>query len=80
MSKKLLEDMTSDELREELRRTREYLEDYEEMHAFTFTKTSVHISATKVDEIQKDHEDETKEYKDKINEIERLLRERGEIE
>ena len=77
MAKKNLDDMTVDELKAELKSVKANLDDYEEMHAFTFTKTSVHISATKVDEMQTEYDDEVTSYKRRIAEIEKWLKEKG---
>jgi coenzyme F420-reducing hydrogenase alpha subunit len=71
--KKNIHDMTVDELTAELRRLRDNLRDLEEMHAFTFGKTSVHIGAEKAQNLQEEYEQECKEYSEQIKEIERLL-------
>lgn len=74
---KNLEDMIIEELRAELKRTRENLCDLEDMHAFTFGKTSVHIGAEKAQNMTAEYEEECKRYNDRIAEIERMLREKA---
>ncbi len=71
--KKNIHDMTVDELAAELRRLKDNLCDLEEMHSFTFGKTSVHIGAEKAQNLQEEYEQECKEYGEQIKEIERLL-------
>ena len=69
--------MTVAELTEELRRLRDNLRDLEEMHSFTFVKTSVHIGAEKAQNLQEEFEQECKEYGERIEELERLLSEKS---
>jgi coenzyme F420-reducing hydrogenase alpha subunit len=71
--KKNIHDMTVDELMAEHRRLKDNLRDLEEMHSFTFGKTSVHIGAEKAQNLQEEYEQECKEYGEQIKEIERLL-------
>ena len=70
-------DMTVEELKAELKRLKDSLCDLEDMHAFTFVKTSVHIGAEKAQNMQQEFEDECRLHSEKIGEIERLLKERG---
>lgn len=70
--------MSVDELKSELKRLRDALCDLEDMHAFTFGKTSVHIGAEKAQNMQQEFEEECRMYNEKIAEIERLLKDRGE--
>ena len=72
---KLLEDMTVDELRVELKRLRDNLEDLEETHSFTFAKTSVHIGASKAQNLQEEYDEEVKTFNAQIAKIESLLKE-----
>ena len=74
--KKNIHDMTIDELTEELRRLKDNLCDLEEMHSFTFGKTSVHIGAEKAQNLQEEYEQECKEHGERIKEIERVLMEK----
>ena len=71
--KKNIHTMTVDELRAELRRLKDNLCDLEEMHSFTFNKTTVHIGAEKAQNLQEEFEQECREYGEQIKEIERLL-------
>ena len=76
MSKKL-EAMSVEELKAELKRLRENLEDFEEMHTFTMAKTSVHIGANQANALQEEYEDEIKTYNAQIAQIEALLASRS---
>ena len=75
--KKNIHDMTVDELTAELKRLKENLCDLEEMHSFTFGKTSVHIGAEKAQNLQEEYEQECREHDEQIKEIERLLKARS---
>jgi hypothetical protein len=75
--KKKFEDMSLDELRAELKRLRENLCDLEDMHSFTFGRTSVHIGAEKAQNMQREFEEECNEHNEKIAAIERLLKVKG---
>jgi hypothetical protein len=76
MSKKP-EDMTVEELTAELKRLKENLRDLEDMHAFTFGKTTVHIGAEKAQNLQAEFEEECRVHNEQIAEIEKLLKEKG---
>lgn len=76
MSKKL-EDMSVEELKAELKKLRDNLEDFEEMHTFTMAKTSVHIGANQANALQEEYEDEVKNYNAQIAQIEALLTAKG---
>jgi hypothetical protein len=76
MSKKL-EDMTVEELRAELKRLKDNLCDLEDMHSFTFGKTTVHIGAEKAQNLQAEFEEECRVHNEKIAEIEKLLQAKG---
>jgi hypothetical protein len=71
------EDMTVDELKTELKRLRDSLCDLEDMHSFTFGKTTVHIGAEKAQNMQAEFEQECLEHNEKIAEIERILSAKG---
>lgn len=75
--KKNIHDMTVDELTAELKRLEENLCDLEEMHSFTFGKTSVHIGAEKAQNLQEEYEQECKEHDEQIKKIESLLKARS---
>ena len=76
---KRLDAMAIDELETELKRLKENLCDLEEMHSFTFVKTSVHIGAEKAQNMQAEFEEECRMHNERIAEIERALKERGTI-
>jgi len=68
------ETMSVDELRAELKRLKDNLCDVEDMHAFTFVKTSVHIGAEKAQNMQQEYEDECRLFNEQIAIVERLLK------
>ena len=76
MSKKL-DDMTIEELRAELKRLKDSLCDLEDMHSFTFGKTTVHIGAEKAQNLQAEFEEECRAHNEQITEIEKLLKAKG---
>ena len=69
--------MTVDELKVECNRHRVNLCDLEEIHNFTFGRTSVHIGAEKAQNLQAEFEEECKIYKQRIAEIEKELQARS---
>jgi len=71
---KSLEDMTIEELKKELEFAKECLRDAEELYGFTFSKCSVHIGGQRAVAMQEEHEEKRREYKERIKEIEELLR------
>ncbi len=71
--------LTVEELKAELKRLKDNLCDLEDMHSFTFGKTSVHIGSEKAQNIQIEFEDECKKYNEEIKEIEKELKARGAI-
>ncbi len=71
---KRLHDMTTEELKAELERIKANLCDLEDMHAFTFGKTSVHIGAEKAQNLQAEFEEECRMYNERIAEIEKALK------
>jgi hypothetical protein len=68
------EDMSLDELWAELKRLKENICDLEDMHSFTFGRTSIHIGAEKAQNMQREFEEECKEHNEKIAAIEKLLK------
>lgn len=76
---KRLDAMTIDELKTELKRLKENLCDLEEVHSFTFVKTSVHIGAEKAQNMQAEFEEECRMHNERIAETERALAKRGTI-
>lgn len=70
------EEMTLEQLREQLKRLQDNLCDLEDLHMFTFGKTSLHISAEKARNMQAEFEEECAAYKQQISEIEGQLQAR----
>jgi hypothetical protein len=73
---KRLDTMSIDELKAELKRLQDNLCDMEEMHAFTFGKTSVHIGAEKAQNMQAEFEEECRMHNERIAKIEETLKKR----
>jgi hypothetical protein len=76
MAKKL-EDMSVDELKAELKRLKDSLCDIEDLHSFTFGKTSVHIGAEKAQNMAAEYEEDCKVHNEQIAAVERLLKAKG---
>jgi hypothetical protein len=76
MAKKL-EDMSVDELKAELKRLKDSLCDIEDLHSFTFVKTSVHIGAEKAQNMAAEYEEDCKVHNEQIAAVERLLKAKG---
>jgi hypothetical protein len=74
---KRLEDMTVDELKAELKRLKESLCDIEDLHSFTFGKTSVHIGAEKAQNMTAEYEEDCKLHNEQIAAVEKLLKAKG---
>ena len=74
---KKFEEMTVQELKEELKRYKDNLCDLEDMHAFTFGKTSVHIGAEKAQNMTAEYEEECRMYNEQIAAVENALKEKG---
>ncbi|MDA8099182.1 MAG: hypothetical protein M0042_06110 [Nitrospiraceae bacterium] len=74
MSNKKIEDMTKEELTAELKRLKDNLCDLEDMHAFTFVKTSVHIGAEKAQNMQEEYENECRLLNEEIGRMEARLK------
>ncbi len=73
----LLQGMTDDELRTELARLKDNLCDIEDMHSFTFGKTTVHIGAEQAQNMQDEFEEECRIFRERIAMIEGVLKTRG---
>jgi len=71
--------MTIEELKAELERLRENLCDLEDMHSFSFQKTTVHIGAEKAQNMQAEFEEECRAYNEQIAAIEKELKARGKL-
>jgi len=69
--------MTIEELRAELKRLKDNLCDFEDMHSFTFQKTSVHIGAEMAHNMQTEFEEECRKYQEQIEVIEKALKAKG---
>lgn len=68
--------MTIEELKAELKRLKDNLCDIEDMHLFTFTKTSAHIGSEKAQNMQIEFEEECSMLNERIAEIEKDLKAR----
>ncbi len=69
--------MTVEQLTAELKRLKDNLCDLEDMHAFTFGKTSVHIGAEKAQNLTAEYEEECKMYSEQIAAVEKVLNAKG---
>ena len=75
---KIIDEMSIDELKTELRRLKDNMCDLEDMHAFTFVKTSVHIGAEKAQNLTAEYEEECRMFNEQIAAVEKALRAKGE--
>lgn len=71
-----LSGMTVNELKAELARLKDNLCDLEDMHSFTFGKTSVHIGSEKAQNMQIEFEEECGMLNRRIAEIEKEIKAR----
>jgi hypothetical protein len=78
MTKKI-ENMTVNELKAELKKLKDNLCDIEDLHAFTFGKTSVHIGAEKAQNMATEYEEDCKRYNEEIAAIEKALKAKGAV-
>jgi len=78
MAKKY-EDMSIEELKAELKRLKDNLCDIEDLHAFTFGKTSVHIGAEKAQNMATEYEEDCKLFNEQIAAIEKALKAKGAV-
>ena len=76
MTKKY-EDRSVEELKAELKRLKDNLCDIEDMHNFTFGRTSVHIGAEKAQNMSSEYEEECKLHNEQIAAIEKALQGKG---
>lgn len=67
------ENRTVDELLAELDKLKDDLCDLEDMHAFTFVKTSVHIGAEKAQNMQEEYDAECKSLRERIAVLEQMI-------
>jgi len=76
MNKDLSDMTTVEELKTELKRLKDNLCDIEDMHLFTFAKTSAHIGSEKAQNMQIEFEEECSILNKRIAEIEKELKTR----
>jgi len=74
---KKYEDLSVDELKAELKRLKDNLCDIEDMHNFTFGRTSVHIGAEKAQNMASEYEEECRLHNEQIAAVEKALKARG---
>jgi predicted nucleic acid-binding Zn-ribbon protein len=74
---KKTEDMAIDELKAELKRLKDSLCDIEDLHSFTFGKTSVHIGAEKAQNMTDAYESECRQHNEQIAAVEKALKAKG---
>jgi len=74
---KNIDEMSIDELKAELKRLKDNLCDVEDMHAFTFGKTSVHIGAEKAQNLTAEYEEECRMFNEQIAAVEKALKAKG---
>ena len=68
------ESMTTEQLTAELKRLKDNLCDIEDMHNFTFGKTTVHIGAEQAQNMALEYEQECKAHNDRIAKVEKALK------
>ncbi len=73
---KNFQDLPLELLKTELNKLRDRLRDLEDMHSFTFGRTSVHIGAEKAQRMQLEFEQEQAALHASIEELESLVKER----
>lgn len=71
--------MSIEELKAELKKLKDNLCDIEDLHAFTFGKTSVHIGAEKAQNMATEYEEDCKRYNEEIAAIEKALKAKGAV-
>jgi hypothetical protein len=74
---KNITDLSDDELRAQLARLRDDLCDIEDMHTYATGKTTVHLGGEKARAMQEEFEEECRELKAKVEEIEKEMKARG---
>ena len=74
-----LEELSIEELKAELKRLKDNLCDIEDLHAFTFGKTSVHIGAEKAQNMATEYEEDCKLFNEQIAAIEKALKAKGAV-
>jgi len=76
---KKYENMTIDQLGVELKRLKDNLCDVEDLHTFTFGKTSVHIGAEQAQNMTNEYEEECRQFNEQIAAIEKALKAKGAV-
>jgi hypothetical protein len=71
--------MSADQLKAELKQLKEGLCDLEDMHSFTFGKTSVHIGAEKAQNMTSEYEEECRLINEQIAAVELALKTKGAV-
>jgi len=71
------ESMSINQLKAELKRLKDNLCDIEDMHNFTFGKTTLHIGADQAQNMALEHEQECRTYNDQIALVEKALKAKG---
>ncbi len=74
---KSIDAMSIEELKTELKRLKDNLCDAEDMHNFTFGKTTVHIGAEQAQNMTAEFEEECRLFNQQIAEVEELLKVKG---
>ena len=72
-----IDNMTVEEMKKKLKELKDDLCDLEDMHAFTFGKTTVHIGAEKAQNMQEEFEEECRIFNQQISELEKELKTRA---
>jgi hypothetical protein len=70
-------DMSVEQLKAELKRLKDNLCDIEDMHNFTFGKTTVHIGAEQAQNMALEYEQECKAHNEQIAAVEKALKAKG---
>ena len=76
---KEIDNMTTEELKAELARLKDNICDLEDMHSFTFGKTTAHIGSERAQNMQVEFEEECRTINERIAEIEKELKARETI-
>lgn len=77
---KELKKLTVEELKAEFKRLKDNLCDLEDMHLFTFAKTSAHIGSEKAQNMQIEFEEECRQMNERIAGIEKELKTRSDAD
>ncbi len=72
-----IDTMSIEELKAELERQKDNLADLEDLHSFTFGKTSVHIGAEQAQNMAVEYEEERRQFIERITAIEQAITAKG---